>query len=231
MRSYPIIPLMINLALFSCQTEEAEETQATQATTVSINTYAEFQSAVADKAFDHIAACCELSEEQKLAISVLFSSLSESDSSVDVIAEGWATFDASKANACLDIFNTISCSDDFKSVIDIRGAEACAQILTPKQSENMPCGKTVSIENGSTTSYYEETCLSGLACAQLADDADPVCTPQLAIGADCSGKEDACIDGSSCDFSTSTCVADEEEAGSQGLDDAACAQIKMAFGK
>ncbi len=191
------------VTLFSCGDDDSLEGSSSSVASVSNNI--EFQAEVAKFSVDLLAKCCQLNDAQKAKFQMLF--FGKNNESIDVVAEGWAEFNATKANACLQkaASSELSCSNANIEIAD------CEQVLTPKQQMGEPCGKEV----GGKTVYYDDVCMTGLVCGS-----DVVCVTAKQIGEACN---DNCGANSYCDGSV--CVAQEENA-VMSFDQATCEQIK-----
>jgi hypothetical protein len=198
--------LAIVAILFSCGDDDSSSDSNGSTSVASVSSYTEFQAEASKLSVDLFAECCQLDDAQKVKFQMLFSAENES---IDVVAEGWADFNAAKANSCLQkAASELSCSSASPKSAD------CEQLLTPKQKMGDPCGKEKASESDTIISY-DEVCMTGLVCGS-----DFVCVTAKQIGESCN---DDCVANSYCDGNV--CVAEEEES-VMSLDQATCEQIK-----
>ena len=194
--------LAIATTLFSCGDDSSDSNGSTSV--ASVSNQAEFEAEALNLTVDLMGECCQLDSAQKTKLKMLF--MSENSSDVDLVAEGWAEFNATKANSCLqEASSQLSCSNAKPEIA------ACEQVLTPKQQMGDPCGKEVD----GATETYSEVCMDGLVCG-----GDAVCVTAKQIGEACN---DDCVANSYCDGSV--CVA-EEATNVSSFDQATCEQFK-----
>jgi len=213
---------LTTMILISCGDDD--DSSSSSITVPTVSTQAELTDAQMTIVVDLMGECCQLTTAQKDKLKGFYSQFASLENGEDIVAEGWAEFDAEKANECLrEGVKVLSCTNTKPKVA------ACNQTITPKQNVGDACGKESA--EGFTT-LHDEVCLSG-ACSRA------VCVEPKKLGEACDFINDVCESGAECDISD-MCVAldDTEPAGEEGdgsdgeiFDAAGCAQIKAQLGE
>ena len=122
----------------------------------------------------------------------------------DSVDKGYVEFNPEAARVCTEALamtaQSLSCEDFLSGIgenlISPDIAE-CMGVFTPLVSEGGECGETEVDENGGTsTSFSDSACQAGLYC-NIDVEGNPVCSPLVALGGDCS-MDEACGDDAFC---------------------------------
>jgi hypothetical protein len=221
-----LILVLSSILFFACD-DSSSDAQTITGGSVNVSSYNEFQNTVTNQIIDLIAECCHYDEATKTKLASFYSQ--NLSSSLDPVAEGWATFDASQAQTCLGLLKeNLTCEFDLTSAPKNGDFSSCENTLKGKQTEGMVCGKETMGSDGSMSTFSNDACVDGLVCG-MSGSSEPTCVVPIAQGEACDMSDIPCADGLECSQSG---VCDQPEAGqSTPLNEATCNQLKLFFGK